>query len=65
MKSKIKELREKYELTQAKLSELYGIPKRSIENWEAGCRKPPEYVVTLLEKCLEVDFTEETTETQN
>jgi DNA-binding transcriptional regulator YiaG len=59
MKSKIKELREKYELTQAKLSELYGIPKRSIENWEAGVRKPPAYVETLLEKALEADFTEE------
>jgi DNA-binding transcriptional regulator YiaG len=59
MKSKVKELREKYQLTQAKLSELYGIPKRSIENWEAGSRKPPEYVVNLLEKALEADFTEE------
>lgn len=59
MKSKIKELREKYKLTQAKLSELYGIPKRSIENWEAGSRKPPEYVVTLIEKALDADFKEE------
>lgn len=59
MKIKVKELREKYQLTQAKLSELYGIPKRSIENWETGSRKPPEYVVNLLEKALEADFTEE------
>ena len=31
-------------LSQQQMSELMKIPKRTIENWEAGSRKPPEYV---------------------
>lgn len=56
MKSKVKELREKYGLTQAMLSKKYGIPKRTIENWEEGSRKPPEYVVNLIESALDAEF---------
>ena len=29
-------------------AELLGIPKRSIENWESGVSKPPEYLVRLI-----------------
>lgn len=45
----IKQLRSKYGLTQKTLSELTGIPKRTIENWEGGQRTPPDWVLTLLE----------------
>lgn len=46
---KIKELRKAHGLTQRELSELTGIPSRTIEDWEAGRREPPEYVIKLLE----------------
>lgn len=40
-------------LTQAKMSELLGIPKRTIENWETGSRKCPEWVERLVVEKLE------------
>ena len=43
-------------LTQQAFSEKYGIPKRSIENWEGGKRNPPEYVIKLLERIVKEDF---------
>lgn len=43
-------------LTQAKFSEKYGIPKRTIEEWEGGRRTPPPYVVTLLRRAVEEDY---------
>lgn len=49
----MKELRKEFGLTQAKLSEITGIPKRSIENWDSGIRKPPKYVVDLVRFKLE------------
>lgn len=44
----IKEARENAKLTQAKMSELLEIPKRTIEDWENGRRKPPIYVEKLV-----------------
>lgn len=43
-------------LTQQAFSEKYGIPKRSIENWEGGKRNPPEYVISLLERVVKEDI---------
>ena len=50
--NKIKEKRIELGLTQRQLSELTGIPLRSIENWEGGQRKCPEYVEKLLLESL-------------
>lgn len=54
----IKEIREKTGLSQAKFGERYGIPTRTIENWETGSRVPPQYVVELLRRVVEMDFPE-------
>ena len=51
--SKIKDARLKAGLTQESMSNLMEIPKRSIENWEAGSRKPPAYVERFILKELE------------
>ena len=40
-------------LSQAKLSALLSIPRRSIENWECGVNEPPQWVQTLLLEKLE------------
>lgn len=45
----IKEMRAKSGMTQKAFSEYLNIPKRSIEEWEGGRRKPPDYVVELIE----------------
>ena len=47
-----KTLRKVYGLTQAKMSEITGIPKRTIEDWENGRRKPAEYMLDLVESKL-------------
>ena len=52
----IKELRELTGLTQAGFSEKYGIPKRSIENWEGEKREPPTYLIKLLERVVKLDY---------
>lgn len=35
-------------LTQREFSDEYGIPVRSVENWDTGKREPPPYVLELL-----------------
>ena len=44
----IKEARFKHGITQKQLSDLTGIPKRTIENWEGGQRKCPDYVEKMV-----------------
>ncbi len=35
-------------LTQQAMADLFEMPKRTIENWEAGKRTPPPYVQRLV-----------------
>lgn len=44
----LKEARQAAGLSQAKMSKLFEIPKRTIESWESGERKPPVYVEKLI-----------------
>ena len=44
-----KELRAKSGMTQKQFSEYFGIPRRTIENWETGTRKCPQYLLDLME----------------
>lgn len=57
----VKEMRELLGLTQEQFAQKYNIPKRSIQNWESGERKPPEYVVELLERAVKEDVREKRT----
>lgn len=56
---RIKELRKKTGLSQEKFCARYNIPKRTLQEWEAGHRVPPIYVVELLERVVTEDFKEE------
>lgn len=42
--------------TQSEFAERYNIPFRTIQNWETGVRKPPEYVIALLESRIQSDL---------
>ena len=44
-----KELRQLSGMTQLAFAEYFEIPKRSIENWDTGARKCPEYLLKLME----------------
>ena len=39
-------------MTHKQLSERFGIPKRTIEDWSRGVRKCPEYVVNMMIEIL-------------
>lgn len=42
-------------MTHKQLSERFGIPKRTIEDWSRGVRKCPKYVVSMMMELLEKD----------
>lgn len=44
----IKSIRASTGLSQAKFSAAFGIQCRTLEKWESGDRKPPDYVINLL-----------------
>lgn len=43
-----KELRKQSGMKQQDFADYFGIPKRTIENWEAGVNKCPEYLLDLM-----------------
>lgn len=45
---KIRELRESIGLNRKEFSKHIGIPVRTLEDWEAGRRTPPEYIPRLI-----------------
>lgn len=45
---KIITLRRINNVTQEKLSEIFKIPKRTIQDWEAEKSKPPEYLQPMI-----------------
>ena len=45
---KIRKLREQTGMTRKDFSIHIGIPLRTIEDWEAGRRRPPEYIPRLI-----------------
>lgn len=49
----IKELRARTGMTQQRFADYFKISKRSVESWEGGKRKCPEYLVELIEYKLE------------
>ena len=45
----IRQLREASDMTQKAFAEYFGIPKRTIEDWEGERRKCPAYLFELME----------------
>ena len=52
----IREMRTQLGATQSEFAARYNIPFRTIQNWETGVRKPPEYIVALLEGRVREDL---------
>ncbi len=51
----IKQLRERTGMSRKDFSEYTKIPVRTLEDWEAGRRTPPEYIPRLLEYQIKYD----------
>ena len=52
---KMRELRKQTGMTRKDFSIHIGIPLRTIEDWEAGRRRPPEYIPRLIEYQLKYE----------
>ena len=52
----IREMRTRLGDTQSEFAARYHIPFRTVQNWETGLRKPPEYIMTLLESRIQEDL---------
>ena len=48
IKDKMKELRESTGMNRKEFCEYFGIPYRTVTEWERGTRKMPDYVLRLL-----------------
>lgn len=51
----IKEIRERTGLSQRKFCAALGIPTRTLEDWERGVSKCPDYVAALIAYRVEHD----------
>ena len=45
----VREIRGQSGISQQKFSDATGIPKRTIENWESGVSRCPDYTLRLLD----------------
>ena len=50
----VKELRAKTGLSQSKFAAQFGIPVRTLQDWERGRFNPPPYVVAMMEEILDL-----------
>lgn len=51
----IKEICEQYSIGQSALARRFGIPIRTVQQWYAGDRTPPPYVVAMIKEILEFE----------
>ena len=59
----IREMRTQLGDTQSEFAARYHIPFRTIQNWENGLRKPPQYILDLLENRIREDLVNRKTNT--
>lgn len=52
----IRDLRKQLGDTQGEFAKRYNIPFRTVQNWESGIRKPPEYILELLSHRIREDL---------
>ena len=52
----VRELRRHLGATQSEFARRYNIPFRTVQNWETGIRKPPAYILELLEQRIREDL---------
>ena len=61
----VKELREKMGMNRREFSDYYGIPYRTVQDWEAEKRELPDYLLRLLKYRAEIECRIERTGKQN
>ena len=56
---RVKALRERMGMTQQQFGDYFEIPKRTLQDWEGGKRRIPEYLLKLLEFKVDADMKDE------
>lgn len=51
----LKAMRKEANMTQKEFAEYFGIPIRTVEDWERGVRHMPDYVLRLFVYKLEIE----------
>ena len=51
----ILELRQKAGLSQSQFAKRFHLNVRTVQTWEQGTRKTPEYVIWLIERVMELE----------
>lgn len=51
----IQELRNKTKLSQTQFAKRFNIPVATLRDWEQGRRKPPNYVIEMINKILSLE----------
>ncbi len=54
--NRIKELRKGLGLSQAKFAEKFGVPLRTVQDWEYGKREVRSYIVNMMCKIIELEL---------
>jgi putative transcriptional regulator len=54
-KTPIAQICERYGLSQTALAKEFGIPLRTVQDWHAGRRKAPDYVVDMIDRLLRLE----------
>ena len=54
-KDRLKELRKELGLSQAKFAERFGIPLRTLQDWEYGKREVRSYIVDMMYRIIELE----------
>ena len=49
MSTKIKDLREKCDMSRQQFCQYFSIPYRTLQDWELGNRHCPEYLLELIQ----------------
>ncbi len=55
MHKELKEMRKTVGMTQKEFAEYFQIPKRTLEDWESGKHKMPDYLLRLMLYKLEIE----------
>lgn len=59
MREKLIELRKRTGLNRKQFAEYFGIPYRTVQDWELGQRKMPEYLFRLMEFKIRIEQLDE------
>ncbi len=47
--NRFQELRKATGMSQTRFAEYFGIPRRTVQNWDLGLRQCPDYLIDLME----------------